>query len=358
MRALSFGEARFGPEATAGARIWENIFGRHPAGLDQNFFLLGGDRALADSFFCEIEDVTGRIVPSAMIDYAPTIASLSTLLSESELPAYFPLIRMKHGGAASPVFLVHGLGGSIGELYRFVSHLDVPNAIYGIEGKGVDGREEPLDRVADMAALYLAAIEEVEPRGPYLLIGYSFGGLIAFEMAQQIKAAGKEVALLTMIDANTDAAYMPLDQRLHLAWKRLRFHLREMGDLPFPGSVRYIMRKAGVRLGISPDPQAVERKQASARPLSFEYAWQSVANKAYAAMATYRPNYYNGAIRFVTADTESDFFPRDPAAVWKRLAASIEVERAPGNHEGLIHSGAAALGTILTRHIREARESR
>lgn len=288
-----------------------------------------------------------------MIDYAPTIASLSGLLSQPELPSYSPLILMKPGGNP-PVFLVHGLGGSIGELYGLVSSIGVPNAIYGIEGKGVDGREEPLDRVEDMATLYLDATEKIQPTGPYLLIGYSFGGLIAFEIARRLKASGKEVALLIMIDAMTDFGYMSIGQRLNLAWKRLRFHLGEARKLPFPGPIRYIKRKTCIRLGISPDPQAIERKAASAHPLSFEYAWRSVANKAYIAMAAYRPRYYDGAVRFVTAETESYFLPRDPAAVWRHSTATIEVEKAPGDHLDMIANGAAALGSILAQHIREA----
>lgn len=335
-------------------QTWERILGRRPIGPGENFFLLGGDRPLADSLFAEIEAATSRAIPSAAIDYAPTIASLSALLNRPQPPAYVPLVLMKPGSQEPPVFVVHGLGGSIGELYALVHHINTSCPIYGIEGQGIDGLEEPLDRIEDMAALYLGAIEKAQPDGPYLLIGYSLGGLIALEMAQRLFSAGKNVALLTMVDGITDVSCLSASQRLDLAQKRLQFHMREMWKLPFPGPVRYVTRKARIRLGISPGPEAKERDRAAARPLSFAYAWQSVAEKAYAAVAAYRPSIYRGTIRYVAADTESFFLPCNPASVWKRLAAQLEVETAPGDHEDLIRGGAAALGAILTRHIREA----
>jgi thioesterase domain-containing protein len=102
--------------------------------------------------------------------------------------------------------------------------------IYGIQGKGSDEIEEPLERVEDMARFYLDAIEELYPQGPYILIGYSFGGLVALEMAQRFSETGKNVALLVLIDAYPHPRYMAYPQRLRLFGTRVRVMLTRCGS--------------------------------------------------------------------------------------------------------------------------------
>lgn len=79
------------------------------------------------------------------------------------------------------------------DFYKVVKRIEIPNAIYGMQAKGIDRVEEPFDRIEDMAQFYLDALRDVRPRGPYLLIGYSLGGLVTLEMAQRLRRSGERL---------------------------------------------------------------------------------------------------------------------------------------------------------------------
>lgn len=333
--------------------VWERVLVRKPIRPDANFFLMGGDRRLADVLFAEIESTFYRSVSSAAIDYAPTIELLSTLLNRPESPWYSPVLLMKHGDRKPPVFLVHGLSGSMGELTRVISEMAVPNAIYGLEAKGIDGLQSPLDRIDDMAALYLESILAVEHEGPYILLGYSLGGLIALDMAQRLLAAGKNVDL-TMIDTNPGPAFIPGSERWRLAGKRIQYHIDEMRTLPFPGPIRYMARKTAIRLGLSLDPEDAAERAAAAPPLSFARSCFRVMEGAYTARSAYRPRFYPSRIRYVAAAQSTYFLPHNPGAVWGHLTAELEIETVAGDHVELVRSGARELGLALSRYIRRA----
>ena len=149
-----------------------------------------------------------------MIYQAPTVAALAALLENSAKSVLPPLALLKAGSEAPPVFITHGLGGSILEFFALVRHIQSSHPIYGIQAKGTDGLQDPLDRIEEMAEFYLDAIREVQPRGPYLLIGYSLGGLVTLEMAQRLSARGEKVALLAMLDAYPFRNYLPFPQRV------------------------------------------------------------------------------------------------------------------------------------------------
>lgn len=108
---------------------------------------------------------------------------------------------MKAGSEKPPIFITHGLCGT-GQFFELAERIRTKHPVYGIQGKGIDDLEEPFDRVEDMAKFYLEALEELYPQGPYILIGYSFGGLVALEMAQHLLETGKNVALLVLLDAS------------------------------------------------------------------------------------------------------------------------------------------------------------
>lgn len=333
--------------------IWERVLGRKPIQPDANFFLMGGDRRLADMLFAEIESTFYRSFPSAAIDYAPTIERLSALLNRPEPTWCSPVLLMKHGVRKPPVFFVHGLSGSMGELTRVVSEMIIPNAIYGLEARGIDGRQPPLDRIDDMAALYLESVLTLEHDGPYIFLGYSLGGLIALDMAQRLLAAGKNVDL-TMIDTNPDPAFIPGSERRRLAGKRVQYHINEMRKLPFPGPIRYVARKAAIRFGLSPDPEDAAKRAAAAPPLSFARSCFRVMEGAYTARSAYRPRFYPSRIRYVVAGRSTYFLPHNPHAVWGHLSAELEIETVAGDHVELVRSGARELGLALSRYIRRA----
>ena len=170
--------------------IWQRVLQLPSIHVDDNFFDLGGDSSLALQLFNEIAQVCDRELPPVTIYQAPTIAALAALLEQPTTPRFPTLVLLKPGTEKPPVFVAHGLGGSVMDFFQPVKHIETDHPIYGMQARGIDGLDEPLARIEDMAEFYLHAIRKMQPRGPYVLAGYSLGGLVALEMAQQQKRAG------------------------------------------------------------------------------------------------------------------------------------------------------------------------
>jgi Thioesterase domain/Phosphopantetheine attachment site len=154
--------------------IWQRVLQRSPISPKDSFFDLRGTDALADLLCSEIGQVYGRPLTSATLRQAPTIAASAAILEKPTTRRSSPFVRLKAGSATPPIFIAHGLCGTV-RFTELARHIRTGHPIYGIQGKGLDEIEEPLGRVEDMARFYLDAIEELYPQGPYILIGYSFG---------------------------------------------------------------------------------------------------------------------------------------------------------------------------------------
>ena len=230
------------PEATSSmvealTPIWQRVLQLPSIHVDDNFFDLGGDSSLALQLFNEIAQVCDRELPPVTIYQAPTIAALAALLEQPTTPRFPTLVLLKPGTEKPPVFVAHGLGGSVMDFFQPVKHIETDHPIYGMQARGIDGLDEPLARIEDMAEFYLHAIKELQPRGPYVLAGYSLGGLVVLEMAQRLSANGEKVALLAMLDAYPHIHYLSLRQRARLIAHQARRGLRSLANLS--GSAPY-----------------------------------------------------------------------------------------------------------------------
>jgi acetoacetyl-CoA synthetase len=331
------------------AAIWQRVLQRPSIGVDDNFFGIAGNVRLADMLFAEIAQECGRELPSATIYHAPTIAALACLLEQPTLPRLSPFVQMKAGHEKPPILIAHGLEGSA-RFFELAKHIRTGHAIYGIQARGLDGMEEPLDRIEDMATYYLDSIKELQPHGPYILIGYSFGGLVALEMAQRLSQEGENVGLLALVDAYPYPRFLSAGQRLRLIVQRARRHIFEMKQLPARGATSYFVRGlqrrvriAGVHSGGPHLPEGSRLMLAQTIPC--------VKDKAYVALAHYQPRFYRGEIKFVKSASDT-YFPGDPAAVWANLAAKFEVEIVPGTHLNMVTTNFEGLAAVLTRYVR------
>jgi acetoacetyl-CoA synthetase len=329
--------------------IWERVLQRAPIGPRDNFYDLGGSDATADSIFAEIARICGRELPSAAICYAPTVAALSALMDLPALPRFAPFVQLKTGSEVPPIFIAHGLDGRA-SFSQLAKHIRTGHAIYGIQAKGVDGMEQPFDRIEDMAKFYLDALVDVQPRGPYILIGYSFGGLVALEMAQRLSEVGETVELLVLIDAYPHPRYLSPGQRLWLMARRTWRHILEMRQRSGRDAVLYFGRGLQRRLRIAGTQTHVDHVL-KARLLSLARTILHVHDKAYIAFRHYRPRFYRGKIKFVKADVNF-YFPDNPAAVWGGLAQELEVETVPGDHLEIVRTGFESLAAVLTHYVR------
>ncbi|MFB2917125.1 MULTISPECIES: alpha/beta fold hydrolase, partial [Aerosakkonema] len=183
------------------SQIWSEILGLYPVGVQDNFFTLGGHSLLAVRLMARLEQQFGKNLPLATIFSSPTIEQLAIhLRSSRDSSNCSPLIPIQSNGSVLPFFCVPGIGGNVLYFYELARHLGSDQPFYGLQARGFDGESEPFTQVEDMAACYIEAIQTVQSQGPYLLGGHSFGGVVAFEIAQQLQKQGHEVALVAIMD--------------------------------------------------------------------------------------------------------------------------------------------------------------
>jgi thioesterase domain-containing protein/acyl carrier protein len=332
--------------------IWQRLLQHAPIDPEDNFFELGGDSSMAVELFNEIAKACGRELPPVTIYHAPTIAAQAALLEEAGSPRLPSLVELKAGNMETPVFTAHGLGGSAMEFFQVVKHIETPLGIYGMQARGTDGHDEPLERIEDMAAFHLKAIRQLQPRGPYLLVGYSLGGLVTLEMARRLGEMGESVALLALLESYPARKFVSLEQRVRLAIRVAWKHAANMGELPMRDAISYFMRPAERMSHFSRDERGKFRRQPPTGVWSTA-AMQRVRDAGYVALQHYRPRLFDGKLAFVAA-RESSEFPDDPVAVWGKLVGKLTVETTPGDHFGIMTTHYAELGAVLTRYLREA----
>jgi amino acid adenylation domain-containing protein len=196
------------------AQIWEEVLHLQPIGVKDNFFDLGGHSLLAVHLFAQIEQKFGKKLPLATLFQSGTVEALAKLLcleeatshqltevgEDTSVNSWSPLVAIQPNGSKPPLFLIHALGGEVLCYRPLAMNLGADQPVYGLQQQGLDGEQPLLTRVEDMAAQYIQAMQTVQPNGPYYIAGYSFGGVLALEIAQQLHSQGEKVGLFAMID--------------------------------------------------------------------------------------------------------------------------------------------------------------
>jgi aspartate racemase len=182
-------------------KIWEQVFGRRPIGVRDNFFELGGHSLLAVRLMGKVQKAFGKQLLLTSLVQAPTVEQFANLVrTESSSAPYSSLIPLQPHGDRTPFFFVHGLGGTVLRFHELARQMAPDQPFYGMQAPGLDGKEPRLERVEDLALKYMEQLEAIQSEGPYLLGGYSFGGLVALEMARRLIAQNQKVGLLVMVD--------------------------------------------------------------------------------------------------------------------------------------------------------------
>jgi amino acid adenylation domain-containing protein len=187
-------------------QIWENILQFQPVSIVDNFFDIGGHSLLAVQLISQIAEHCGRNLDLATLFRCPTIAELAVVLRQQQIAEEEQLLAaIQTQGTRPPFFCVHPAGGTAFCYITLSRCLGPDQPFYGLHaplGASRGGKEKTVgDTIEEMAARYIAAIQTLQPQGPYLLGGWSLGGVIAFEMAQQLQRQGHEVAVLAIIDS-------------------------------------------------------------------------------------------------------------------------------------------------------------
>ncbi|MBD2166911.1 hypothetical protein H6G04_21200 [Calothrix membranacea FACHB-236] len=364
--------------------IWQNFLGIHPIGITDNFFDLGGHSLIAVRLFAEIEKRFGKTLPLSILLQAPTIEQLAHYIRDkspekqanTEQPRHlfkdffgkaiskvfkggnYPqiveenhtnletrewlpsssLVPLQPNGNKPPLFCVHGAGESVLYYRDFAKYLGTDQPVYALQAIGVDGKKAPLTRVEKMAAHYIKEIQTIQPQGPYFLGGYSFGGLVVWEMARQLTAQGQKVALLALFDTSnttrlqTNIQPIPTQKRI----SRHLYNLLEIGP-------EYILQQIeGKRSWID---YMVKRKLNKltfkaylniSRFLPYTYRKQvKIKDFNKQAAKEYVPKAYVGRVTVFRAEERpaNNGGVVDPNMGWGELAlGGLDIQHVPGNH--------------------------
>ncbi|MFB6892597.1 amino acid adenylation domain-containing protein [Kitasatospora sp. NPDC056327] len=183
-------------------RLFAEVLGVPRVGVDDNFFDLGGHSLLAMRLAGRIREELNVPVQVATLMAAPTVAAAAARIgTDSRREALRTVLPLRTGGRLAPLFCVHPASGFAWQYAGLLRHLDRERPVYGIQSPGLRGELPDVADVRELAARYLAELREVQPSGPYHLLGYSFGGTVAHAMAALLQEGGEEVAFLGLLDA-------------------------------------------------------------------------------------------------------------------------------------------------------------
>jgi thioesterase domain-containing protein/aryl carrier-like protein len=196
-------------------QIWEEVLNVRPISVLDNFFELGGHSILAVRLVSRIHKQFGQDLALAILFQNPTLADLAVVLRRQASPeSQSALVKIQPNGSKPPFFSVHPVGGNVFCYLHLARYLGPDQPFYGLQNPGLAGTGEYFSKLEAMAAHYIAAMQTVQPQGPYLLGGWSMGGVVAFEMAQQLQKQGYEVALLAIIDSEPPISYLNPNARV------------------------------------------------------------------------------------------------------------------------------------------------
>lgn len=333
-------------------RIWEKILGVKPIGIKDNFFELGGHSLIALLLITEIEKIWGKHLFLSSILQSPTVAELADVLrQEKYTAAWSSLVPIELNGQKSPLFCIHPVGGNVLEYYCLAGHLGRDRPIYGLQAQGVDGKQELLDRIEDMASYFIKEIKTVQPHGPYLLIGYSFGGLLAFEIAQQLHHQGEKVDLLGLLDTRS-----PGLREVNKSFPEyLEIHLNKIRQLEPIEKIKYCFSKISTlfQKKMSYRDRVIANLS---RIEMFSPELLNVLDGNIQAQQDYIPQVYSGQITIFRSESQSLYRDLYPELGWKDLVSGgIEIEDIPGDHYEMMREPnvQVLVGKLKTRIDRE-----
>lgn len=341
--------------------IWRRLLQTEDVTAESDFFDLGGDSLLALTLFLEIERATGRHLPITAVYDARTVMEQAKLLKDEHLPEFSPLVLLKPGDGGSPLFIFHGIGGTVVEFAELGRQIEIGGPVYAVQAQGVDGSLPPLQSVEEMADLYCRAIREKQPRGRYWLCGYSFGGVIAVEVARRLRDAGEEIGLLFLIDAYAHPVTWPRITLLRMQLRKAASRL--LSSLHSPPGMTTIIRSLKAALTPAPNTVSIDRRAAKRTWLlnkqpGLPLPLLRTRLAADAALSAYRPAHYPGEVVFLKARYPDPDFPRDPKRVWRSLVGDLKVHVSPGSHMTIVSEHATDVADCINASIRETKAQR
>jgi amino acid adenylation domain-containing protein len=336
--------------------IWENVLGVSGIGLRDNFFDLGGHSLLTLKLLNQMEKVFKKRFPLTTVFQAQTIEEMAAVIAEDSVEFVGSIVALQANGSRPPLFIIPGYGSSIlafGELARLLGD-DQP--VYCLQSLGLDGKQDPLDRIEDIASHFIDEIRNVQSKGPYHLAGLCWGGAVAFEIAQQLTSQDEHVAALLMIQTFTpdrpDGASQiykvpAVIHQVVFAVQGILRHLRVFSNISPRQWVGNIKEKGRIikEMVKSRDLYRGERSR----------LYQNlVENANLRAFRRYLPQPYRGRIIFIMPSNRDIKGRKDPKLFWGILAEKgLEYIEIPGYDSGFLLKKpyVDALADVLAKHL-------
>ncbi|MDA4120318.1 MAG: alpha/beta fold hydrolase [Thaumarchaeota archaeon] len=317
-------------------RLWEEGLDVRPVGVRDNFFELGGHSLTAVRLFALIEKRLGKKLPLATVFQGATVEHLASIIRQQGTPApRSSLVPIQPHGNDRPLFLIHPAGGHVFPYVPLTRHLGLDQPCYGLQARGLEEGQDPHSRIEDMAAYYIEALQTVQPEGPYCLGGWSMGGTVAFEMAQQLHAQGQRVALLALLDSRIPTPGEKFSEQEFEAtllvdvvrYFGLPLKPEDLSRLPKDEVLARVLEQAK-KAGLV--PAEVEVSQA--------HQFVELCKADFRATRNYAMHRYSGRITLFKASEDLVASSPDPTLGWGEWAAGgVEVHAVPGNHANMVY---------------------
>ena len=317
------------PVETRLKAIWEKLLKRRPVGIDEDFFALGGHSLLAVRMLAQIEKRFGCRLPHSVLVENPTIRGLAAYLAQIPADQWPALVTIQPGTYLPPLFVAHGIGGTLLSFVELASELGPDQPVYGLQLPAKI--EEHQADLSILAASYLRQLRALQPSGPYHFAGHSSGGLVVFEIARQLTEQGETVGLLAMLDCDPETGkfiHQPIRDwpSLKASFRRAEFRVRERG-------VKELLRRRLIyhRLKIGTWLAAQSRLSAGARRLAGAEAYLALALRESVLKS------YPGDITLFVARDEPPS-PVVPERAWQgRVLGICETRMIAGNHTTILN---------------------
>ncbi len=344
------------------AEIWSDVLGIERVGIYDNFFDLGGHSLLATRLITRLRITFQVDLPLLYLFLKPNIAGLAKLIMDSMNGIAHPaeikqwiigspvLVPIQPKGDRQPFFIAAGAHANEDEFLRYLSclvpHMGLDQPVYGFRPRGLDGRQKAHTSVEAMAAEYINEMRSIQPEGPYLIGGECIGGMVAFEMAQQLIAKGQEVAMLALMDTYRPAKQSVTQYRVYRArqkylrnLKRLKDYLHmKPWDIVRP-LIQLLKKKVSMYIPVS------DKQRIKSRIHRIEINYPIILRR-------YQPKRFSGKVTLIVNE---EYHMLEPTLGWKEYAAGgLEIHTVPGNHVTRLTQYGEASGKRLRACIDKA----
>jgi thioesterase domain-containing protein/acyl carrier protein len=320
------------------AEIWKDILRLPEIGLDDNFFDIGGTSLHGLRLFTRIRQEFRVALPLGTLFRAPTLQNLAALIesnSNASRGKSSPITCIQPAGDELPFFGIHGGDGGALFYKGLLPRLGTERPVFTIESPALLDESIPIESlpISQVAAEYLTLIRSVQRRGPYLLGGYSYGGIVAYEMAHQLLQLGEDVALLVLFDTenpNVPAREYSLGERIAVNWRssqsgNVAGKLLQLGGRFSSGLIQRLRTESETASARKLLKQGVRADDERLR-----YVQIREANLE--ALEAYRATELDATMLLFRSDEISDKFDLSEDYDWTPMVRRLLIERVPGKH--------------------------